>query len=171
MSRSEKLILVRDVPSSVVDALDAILQAWGFERVAVETISEDFSPLLAEQGGPVAFVLSPPRDEWLACFTSLSVEAEATVAEAVARALEQPVAHVLFDGSAGVVAYRYYEGGALHEEALPGTGEALDEAGLIEKLRAHGVDTALVDDRTTGFGDEHVVVGYTMREAGAGART
>jgi len=173
MSRSEKLILVRDVPSSIISVLDAVLGSQGLDRVAVESISEDFSPLLQEEGGPVAFVLSPPRGDWVACFSSLPPDAESDLAEALARGLEQPVVYALLDGVAGIVAYRYFERGDLHEESLPrddGLSE-LDEARLIEKLQAHGIDVALVDDRTSGFGDEHLVVGYTTRQTGADARS
>ncbi len=164
MSRSEKLILVRELPSTIVNALDAVLDAQGYDRIALQAISEDFTPLLHEPEGPLAFVLSPVRDEWVACFSSLDADAEADLAAALARGIAQPVIYALFDAQRGVVAYRYFEDGDLREEALPGEdGEQLDEAGLLAKLEAHGVDAALVDDRAAGFGAEHLVVGYTVR--------
>src|SRR5919202_3707058 len=98
MSRSEKLILVKDLPGAIVSALDAIFEAQGFERVAVRTISEDFSPLLQEEGGPIAVVLAPPRNDWIACWTSLDPDAEAQLAAAVAAGLEQPVIYAIFGG-------------------------------------------------------------------------
>ena len=84
MSRSEKLILIKAEPDILVEALDAIMQARGYERLAIQTISEDFSPILYEEGGPLAFVLSPPRNEWTSCFTSLFVEDEWELAESLA---------------------------------------------------------------------------------------
>ena len=163
MRRSEKLILIKDEPAAVVEVLDAILEAQGYERMAAQTISEDFSPLLHEEGGPLAFVLSPPRNEWVACFTSLAFQAEWELAEALARGLEQPVVYALFDAERDVYLYRYFEHGELHEEALPDAAgqEQLDETALLEMLQRHGVDVALVDDRIEGFGQEHLVVGYS----------
>lgn len=164
MSRSEKLILVRELPSTIVTALDAVLEAQGYQRVAAKAISEDFTPLLHEPEGPLAFVLSPVRDEWVACFSSLEADAEADLSAALARGLGQPLIYALFDADRGLVVYRYFENGDLREESLPGgDGEQLDEAGLLAKLAAHGVDVALVDDRAAGFGAEHLVVGYTER--------
>ena len=162
MRRSEKLILVKDQPEAVVEVLDAILEAQGYERMAARTISEDFSPLLHEEGGPLAFVVSPPRNDWIACFTSLSLQAEWELAEALAHGLEQPVLYTLFDAEREVYLYRYFEHGELHAEALPEAsgGERLDEVALLAILQRYGVDAALVDDRVEGFGQEHLVVGY-----------
>jgi hypothetical protein len=162
MRRSEKLILVRDLPASIVNALDSIMQDQAFERVALRAITEDFSPLLSEPGGPVVFVLSPPRDEWVACFSSLSPDAESEIAVQLAAALEQPVIYVLLDGDSGRNLYRFFDNGDLHEEALPDDETTLDEVALLDKLVAHGIDAALIDDRTTGFGAEHFVVGYSV---------
>ena len=166
MSRSEKLILVKDHPSAVVNALDVILQAQGYERTATQTIQEDFSPLLAEEGGPVAFVLSLPHDEWIVCFTSLAPDAEWQLAEALGRGLEQPVLYALFAAESNVYLYRYFEDGELREEALPDAPdmERLDEGALLSILERHGIAPALVDDRVEGFGEEHIVVGYARRE-------
>ena len=165
MSRSEKLILIRDLHSAIVSALDDIFAAQGFERVALETISEDFSPLLHEAGEPLAFVLSPPRDEWVACWTSLDPDAEAEIARALAAGLEQPVVYVLFGGEQRANVYQYYESGDLSEESLPRTPDdpRLDEPALLDKLAGRGVDVALVDDRRAGFGTEHLVIGYTRK--------
>ncbi len=89
------------------------------------------------------------------------------MAEALARGLEQPLVYALFDDDNLVYLYRYFENGALHEEALPEapTAQPLDEAGLFALLERHGVGPELVDDRTQGFGEEHLVVGYTRRSA------
>ncbi len=102
MSLSEKLILVRDLPSTIVTAIDAIQEAQGYERVAARTISEDFSPILHEPEGPLAFVLSPPHGDWVACFSSLAPDGEAEVARALAAGLEQPVLYAIFGGESGV---------------------------------------------------------------------
>ena len=164
MSRSEKLILVRELPSTIINVLDDVLAAQGYERVVVQAISEDFTPLLNEPEGPLAFVLYPVRDEWVACFSSLGADAEADVAAALARGVAQPLIYAVFDADHGIAVYRYWENGDLRAEALPGSdGEQLDEAGLLAKLTAHGVDVTLVDDRAAGFGDEHLVVGYMRR--------
>jgi hypothetical protein len=165
MSRSEKLILIKDLHGAIVDALDGLFEAQGFERAALQTISEDFSPLLQEGGEPLAFVLSPPRDEWVACWTSLDPDAEAQIARALAAGLEQPVVYALFGGEQGVNVYQYYENGNLYEESLPQMPDdtRLDETALLDKLAGHGVDVALVDDRLAGFGSEHLVIGYTRK--------
>jgi len=161
MSRSEKLILVRDLPQSIVAALDQILAAQGYVRVAAESISEDFSPLLQEEGGPLAFVLSEPRGDWVACFSSLDPEAESRLAEHLSAGLDQPVIYALLDGLAGAYLYRRWQSGQLHEEIVSDNGADLDEASLLQRLQEQGVDSTLIDDRTTGFGSEHLVVGYT----------
>ena len=170
MSRSEKLILVKDVPAAIVEALDVIFGEAGFARLAAETIQEDFTPLLAEEGGPWALVMSPQRGDWVACVTSLSPEADWDLAESLARALRQPVVYALFAAEQEVYVYRYFEDGQLHEEARPGdlSGEPLDESGLLVRLEQRGIDVSLVDDRVAGFGEEHLVLGYSQprREAG-----
>ena len=164
MARNEKLILVKDLPGAVVEALDAIFAAQGYQRMASQTIQEDFSPLLSEAGGPLAIVLSMPRNEWIACFTSLSLQAEWELAEALARALEQPLLHTILGAEHDVYVYRYFVDGQLHAEALPDAPdvERLDEQTLLAKLAQHGIDAALVDDRTQGFGEEHIVLGYNQ---------
>lgn len=165
MSRSEKLILVQDLPEAIVDALDALLETQGYERVASRSISEDFTPLLNEAGGPLAFVLSLPRGEWVACWTSLDPDPESELAAAVAAALERPVVYLVLGGASGVNAYRYWESGNLHEEALPvdTSGPGLDEPAIMARLRQHGIAPELVDDRVAGFGDEHLLLGYVRR--------
>jgi len=160
MRRSEKLFLIREQPEAIVPALDTVLGAQGYQRLAAETIHEDFSPLLVEEGGPLAFVLSPPRDEWTACFTSLAFDPEWDLAEALARGLELPVVYALFDGERDIYLYRYFEDGDLREEALPDSSARLDEPACLAKLATHGIDVTLVDDRVAGFGQEHLVVGY-----------
>ncbi len=161
MSRSEKLILVRDLPQSIVAALDQILASQGLARVAAESISEDFSPLLHEEGGPLAFVLSAPRGDWVACFSSLDPEAESRLAEHLSAGLDQPVIYALLDGVAGAYLYRRWQSGQLHEEIVSDTGVELDEPRLLQRLEEQGLDSALIDDRIVGFGGEHLVVGYT----------
>lgn len=165
MSRSEKLILVHDVPGAIVQALDAILVEQGYARTAAQTISEDFSPILNETGGPLAFILSSPHDDWVACFTSLAPEPEAELASNISRALEQPVVYALFAPEQDLYVYRYWEAGDLREEALPDIAgaERLDEQGLHDRLSAHGIPLALLDDREAGFGEQHVVVGYDTK--------
>lgn len=165
MSRSEKLILVRDVPGAIVQALDAILVGQGYARMAAQTISEDFSPILNEPGGPLVFVLSAPHDDWVACFTSLSPEAEAELSGDLSRALQQPVVYALFAPEQDLYVYRYWEAGDLREEALPdaSVSEQLDEHGLQERLARHAIPLTLLDDREAGFGEEHIVVGYDTK--------
>lgn len=162
MSRSEKLILIRAEPADCIAALDAILAGRGYWRAATRTLSEDFAPLLHETGDPLAFVFSTTVAEWCACFTSLAFAAEWEVAEELAAALQLPLVHAVFDGTYAVYGYRYFENGELREEALPEGEDApeLDEATLLERLQEHGIALELVDDRTTGFGREHLVVGY-----------
>ena len=170
MRRSEKLILIKDEAAAIMEVLDAILEAQGYERLAARAISEDFSPLLYEEGGPLAFVLSPPRNEWVACFTSLALQAEWDLAEALARGLEQPVVYALFDAERDIYLYRYFEHGELREEALPeapGT-QPLDEAALLAILERHGIAEELVDDRVEGFGQEHLVLGYNAHRRDGG---
>ena len=165
MSRSEKLILLQADPADCVAALDVILGARNYRRAATRTLSEDFSPLLHEAGEPAAFVFSPPVGDWIACFTSLAFAVEWEVAEELAVALEQPLVHAIFDGEYGVYGYRYFEAGELREEALPeGDSQELDETTLLERLREHGIEAGLVDDRVSGFGHEHLVVGYTREQ-------
>lgn len=167
MSRSEKLILVHDLPGSIVQALDGILAGQGYVRTAATTIAEDFSPILYEEGGPIAFVLSTPHDDWVACFTSLGVDEEGDLADALARALQQPVVYALFAAEQDLYVYRYWEQGDLREEVLPDADgvERLDEDALLDRLVRHGISPALVDDRASGFGEEHVVVGYAVGDA------
>jgi len=170
MARSEKLILIRDTHPAVLEGLDAILTNQGYARTATQTLAEDFSPLLHEEGGPLVFVLSPLRDEWLACFSSLAVVAEWELAEQLAVGLEQPLVYALFDAARDVCLYRYFERGELLEEALAGaeTSIPLDEAMLLQKLQAHGIPVELVDDRTTAFGEEHLVLGYQRSSSAIG---
>ena len=168
MRRSEKLILVRDTPATIVAALDALLAGDGYERVATRSIREDFSPLLHEEDGPLVFVLSPPRDEWVACFTSLALADEWELVEALAAGLEQPVVYALFDAVQDLYMYRYFAQGELREEALPeaSAGPRLDETTTLQRLQQHGIGVDLVDDRIAGFDQEHLVVGYLRGDRG-----
>jgi hypothetical protein len=122
----------------------------------------DGSPLLAEPGEPVVFVLSQPQNDWTACFSSLDPDAEWTITEALALGLEQPAIYALFSDDTGTYAYRYFEDGVLHEELLPDQDDSsrIDSDSLIERLMTHGVPLDLIDDRTINFGADHVLVGY-----------
>lgn len=165
MSRNESLILVKDGPTAVATALDGILGEQGLVRTATRTIAEDFAPMLYEQGGPLAFVLSEPHDDWLVCYTSLSLDVEWDVAEALAQGLEQPVICALFAANRDVFAYRYWTNGELRAEALPTTDDPpLDEKALLNELERIGVPIALVDDQTDNFANEHLVLGYQRTE-------
>jgi hypothetical protein len=162
MLRNEKLILIRDVPPAIIDALDGVMAAQGMQRVAMRELREDWTPLLAEPGEPVVFVLSQPQNDWTACFSSLDPDAEWAITEALALGLEQPAIYALFSDDTGTYAYRYFEDGVLHEELLPDQDDSsrLDSDSLIERLMTHGVSLDLIDDRTINFGADHVLVGY-----------
>ena len=81
----------------------------------------------------------------------------------MARGRERPVVYALFDADRHIYLYRYFDHAELHAEALPEApdGERLDEAGLLAIAQRHGIEVALVDDRVEGFGQEHLVVGYS----------
>lgn len=162
MQRNEKLMLIRDVPAAIIDALDAVMETQGLMRVFLREIEEDWTPLLNEEGGPLVFVLSQPYDEWTAIFSSLPMDDELVVAEALAFGLEQPTLSVLLSDDTGVYGYRYFDEGVLHEEFLPdGSVERrLDFDALVERLRAHHVPLAAIDDRVLNFGAVHILVGY-----------
>ncbi|MBV9786796.1 MAG: hypothetical protein JOZ51_01370, partial [Chloroflexi bacterium] len=95
MQRNEKVILIREVPAAIIDALDGVMEAQGLARVALREIEEDFTPLLNEAGGPIVFVLSQPQNDWTACFSSLMPDDEWQIVEALAIGLEQPTAYAL----------------------------------------------------------------------------
>jgi hypothetical protein len=162
MERNEKLIIIRDVPAAIVDALDGVMATQGLLRIAMREIEEDWTPLLAETGGPIAFVLSQPHNEWTACFSSLDPDDEWMLSEALAAGLEQPTVYALLSDATGTYAYRYFEDGVLHEEFLPGAAddEQIDAAGLLERLARHSIPIELIDDRTLTFGAEHILLGY-----------
>lgn len=161
MERNEKLIIIRDVPAAIVDALDGVMATQGLMRIAMREIEEDWTPLLAEAGGPMAFVLSQPHSEWTACFSSLSADDEWMLSEALAQGLEQPTVYAVLSDATGSYAYRYFENGVLHEEFLPDAAdERIDAATLLERLERHGIPIDLVDDRTLTFGAEHILLGY-----------
>lgn len=162
MQRNEKLTLIRDLPTAIIAVLDGVMATQGLRRIATRELEEDFTPLLNEPGGPLVFVLSQPRDDWTACFSSLVADDEWQLAEALASELEQPTAYVVISEDAERYAYRYFADGVLHEEFIPDdTGEErLDLETLLGKLAAHGIPLDLIDDRSAGFGSEHIMVGY-----------
>ncbi|MBA3945711.1 MAG: hypothetical protein H0X37_14230 [Herpetosiphonaceae bacterium] len=161
MSRNESVILIKALPGTVTSALDEVLASQGLVRAATRAIRADFTPLLNEPGEPLAFVLSEPQAEWLACWTSLALDAEWEVAETLARGLQQPVLCAIFAADRGMFAYRYWEDGDLRAEAVPLPGaSALNEPGLLAELCHRGVPLALIDDLTNGWTREHIVLGY-----------
>ena len=160
MERNDKLMLIRDVPAAIVDALDGIMATQGLSRIATREIAEDFTPLLGEAGGPLVFVLSETADDWTACYSSLDVDDEWQVAEVLAIALEQPTVYAVFSDDTGTYAYRYFADGVLHEEFLPGGEEQIDGAALQALIDAHAIPASLLDDRTLNFDQEHLLVGY-----------
>lgn len=163
MQRNEKLMLIRDVPAAIIDALDSVMETQHFVRLFLREIEEDWTPLLNEAGGPLVFVLSQPQDDWTAVFSSLVLDDEAAVAEAIAIGLEQPTIYTILSDDIGQYGYRYFADGVLHEEYLPdgAVDERLDADGLMQRLEAHGVPPTLIDDRVLTFGAQHLLVGYT----------
>ncbi|HEY0738361.1 MAG TPA: hypothetical protein VGD69_25810 [Herpetosiphonaceae bacterium] len=161
MQRNEKLILIREIPAAIIDALDGVMEAQGLMRVGLREIEEDWTPLLNEAGGPIAFVLSQPQNDWTACFSSLAPDDEWQLAEALAIGLEQPTVYALCNDDTGVYAYRYFENGVLHQEHSPEDGESFDASALLEALAQHQIPIELLDDRTLSFGAEHILVGYS----------
>lgn len=159
MSRNESVILIKAMPGAVTAVLDEMLASQGLVRAATRAIRADFTPLLNEPGEPLAFVLSEPQAEWLACWTSLGLDAEWDVAERLARGLQQPVLCAIFAANRGMFAYRYWENGDLRAEALP-NASSVNEAGLLAELRGRGVPLALIDDLDNGWAREHLVLGY-----------
>ncbi len=164
MQRNEKLLLIRDVPAAIIDALDGIMAAQGLLRIATREIAEDFTPLLTEQGGPTVVVLSQAKDDWTACFSSLTPDVEWQLAEALAVGLDQPTAYAVFSDATDTYAYRYFVDGVLHEEFLPTGGERLDGVTLRERLAAHAIPAELIDDRTLSFNEQHLLVGYGVEQ-------
>jgi hypothetical protein len=166
MSRNETLILVKNPPSTVVDGLDLVFGAQDYRRTILRTIDEDFTPLLNEQGGPVICVLSPPENDWVACWTSLSVDDEWEIAASLAQAIQEPVLCAVLSAEQGMYVYRYWENGDLREEALAASPdeEPLDETKLLACLERHGIPATLIDDRVDGVGREHIVLGYQSME-------
>ena len=160
MQRHEKLMLIRDVPAAIIDTLNAIMATQGQIRLATRELTEDFTPLLTEEGGPTVFVLSQTKQDWTACFSSLAADDEWQLAEAIALSLQQPTAFVVFSDTTDTYAYRFFAEGILHEEHTPTNEERLDGGVLSEKLAAHAIPLELIDDRTLSFDEEHVLVGY-----------
>lgn len=161
MQRNEKVILIREIPAAIIDALDGVMEAQGLARVALREIEEDFTPLLNEAGGPLVFVLSQPQNDWTACFSSLVPDDEWQLVEALAIGLEQPTAYALCNDDTGVYAYRYFENGVLHQEYSPEDGDHFDASALLDLLAQHEIPNELLDDRTLSFGAEHILVGYS----------
>jgi hypothetical protein len=161
VQRNEKLILIRELPAAIIDALDGVMESQGLVRVGLREIEEDWTPLLNEVGGPIAFVLSQPQNDWTACFSSLAPDDEWQLAEALAIGLEQPTVYALCNDDTNVYAYRYFENGVLHQEHSPEDSAPFDSAALLEALAQHQIPSELLDDRTLSFGAEHLLVGYT----------
>lgn len=164
MQRNDSMILIRDVPEAIVEALDGVMATQGRQRVMLRELEEDFTPLLAETDGPLVFVLSQPHDDWTVCFSSLLPDDEWAISEMLAMSLEQPLIYALFSDVNATYAYRVFTDGLLHEEALPGenTEAPLTAETLLDRLDTHGVPRDLVDDRISGFGQEHLLVGYSV---------
>lgn len=160
MQRNEKIIFVRDVSAAVIEALDGVMTAQGLLRIATREIAEDWTPLLTEFGGPTVFVLSQPKQDWTACFSSLAIDDEWQIAEAIAQALAQPTVYAIWSDATGSFAYRYFDEGLLREEYMPGVDQRLDSAALDERVAAHGIPPELIDDRELSFNEEHLLVGY-----------
>lgn len=173
MQRNEKLTLIRDLPATIIAALDGVLAAQGLRRVATRELEEDWTPLLNEPGGPLVFVLSQPRDDWTACFSSLMADDEWQLAETLAIELEQPTAYVVISEDTERYAYRYFADGILHEEFVPDDSveQPLDLETLLSNLAAHSIPLELIDDRTLGFGSEHIMVGYSGEHSTAPGAT
>ena len=110
------MFLIHEQPEAIVSALDTVLGAQGYQRLAAETIHEDFSPLLANRADRWRSVIAPAR-RCTACFTSLALDPEWDLADTRA-GLEVPVVYALFDGERDIYLYRYFEDGDLREEAL-----------------------------------------------------
>jgi hypothetical protein len=169
MQRNEKIIFVRDVSAAIIEALDGVMAVQGMLRIATREIAEDWTPLLTEFGGPTVFVLSQPKQDWTACFSSLQIDDEWQVAEAIATALEQPTIYAAWSDATGSYAYRYFDEGILREEYMPGEDQGVDSSALNERVIAHGIPTELIDDRELNFNEEHLLVGYgterTLQEA------
>jgi hypothetical protein len=160
MQRNEKIIFVRDVSAAIIEALDGVMATQGLLRIATREIAEDWTPLLTELGGPTVFVLSQPKQDWTACFSSLVIDDEWQIAEAIAQALEQPTVYAIWSDATGSYAYRYFDEGLLREEYMPGVDQRLDSAALDERIASHGIPTELIDDRELNFNEEHLLVGY-----------
>jgi hypothetical protein len=172
VQRNEKVILIRDIPEALIDALDGVMAAQGMPRVGLREIEEDFTPLLNEAGGPIVFVLSQPHNDWTACFSSLPPDDEWQLAEALAIGLEQPTVYALCNDDANLYAYRYFENGVLHEEHAPDDSQDFAADTLLERLAQHQISTDLLDDRMLNFGAAHILVGYgNQRTATASATT
>lgn len=165
MQRNEKMILIREVPAAIIDALDGVMAAQGLVRVALREIEEDWTPLLNEVGGPIVFVLSEPQNDWTACFSSFAPDDEWQLAEALAIGLEQPAVYALCNDDSAVYAYRYFENGVLHQEYSPEDGESFDADSLLAALAQHQIPIELLDDRTLTFGAKHILVGYSGEHA------
>ncbi|GAC1353574.1 MAG: hypothetical protein NVS4B8_17930 [Herpetosiphon sp.] len=161
MNRNEHMLVVKAGLAAVTGALDTILAPHGFQRTTTRRIREDFTPLLNEPNGPIAFVLSDPEQEWTACWSTLTPTSEWRLAETLARRLEQPVFYALFAAERDLYAYRYWDAGRLQAEALPRYHDSsLDEAGLLDVLAARHIPPTLIDDRRLRFATPHTVLGY-----------
>ncbi len=163
MLRNEKLILIRETPEALVDALNGIMNAQGFHCVALHTVTEDWTPLLTTTEEPVVFVISQSGGEWTACFSSLAPDEEWTLSEALAASLQQPTVYALIHDAVGIYAYRYFEDGTLREEFDPADERqaSFGATELLERLASHTIPLDLIDDRVLNVSQPHLVVGYT----------
>ncbi len=162
MQRNEKIILIRETPEALVDALDGIMRVQGFHCIALRTVTEDWTPLVTTVEGPTVFVISQSGGEWTTCFSSLAPDEEWTLSEALAASLQQPTVYALIHDAAGVYAYRYFEDGMLREEFDPATEQQANfgAAELLERLASHTIPLDLIDDRILNVGQPHLVVAY-----------
>jgi hypothetical protein len=166
MNLNELLLLIRETPATVAIALDELMASRGYVAVAARDLHQDFTPLLVTDDGGVAFVLSQPREDWIACFTSLDATDLWEIVEDLARAISQPLFLILVAQAHDIVAYRYFFEGNLRAELEPGPGQppALDQAGLVELLASHGVPAELLYDRVEHFGEEHLGIAYARHD-------
>jgi hypothetical protein len=165
MNLNELLLLIHETPATVAVALDELMAAHGYVAVAARDLHQDFTPLLVTDDGGIAFVLSQPREDWIACFTSLDATDLWAIVEELARVLAQPILLVLIAADQDIVAYRFFEEGRLRAELEPepGAAPALDQAGLIELVKRHGVPVELLYDRVEYFGQEHLGIAYARQ--------
>jgi|GEM_PF-2627473 len=162
MQRNEKVILIRDVPAAIFEVLDGVMTTQGLLRQITREIEEDFTPYLNDPEGLLVFVASQPKDDWTAIFSSLTLDDEWMLVEALAVSLEQPTTYALLYDDVARYGYRYFADGVLQEEFLPSTDDdqQLDAEALFSRLTTHGIPLELIDDRALSFGEQHILVAY-----------